>query len=454
MFSTTDTIAAIATAPGRAGLGIVRLSGPDAVRISLALTNRTKPFASKRATFARLVDPEFAGSPLDQVVVTHFPSPGSYTGEDLVEISAHGNPWVLTRLVDCATKLGARAAEPGEFTYRAYLNGRLDLVRAEAVADLIDAVTPAQVRAASDQLNGTLTTAIGAIEATLFDVLARLEASLDFPEEGYEFVGHEEAAATISETSERIASLVAASRAGRVLREGRTLALIGRPNAGKSSLFNALVGGDRVIVSAEAGTTRDLVTERCDVLGIPLVLVDTAGWRRARGTVESEGVRRAEGVARAADLVVIVVDGSQALGAGDRALVASRTAGRVIAVNKSDLPTRWELSALGEAAADAVRVSADTGAGLDDLRRLLVRAIVGDERALDDVRVTNVRHARLLERAHAALRAAEERVSEPGQEELVSADVREALDALQEITGKRAGDAVLQEIFGRFCVGK
>ena len=363
MFSTTDTIAAVATAPGRAGLGIVRISGPDAVRIAQELARRTRPLAPRRATLARLVDPQVSGGPLDQVVLTYFQAPASYTGEDVVEVSAHGNPWLLAHLVECATRLGARAAEPGEFTFRAYLNGRIDLVRAEAVADLIEAVTPAQVRAASDQLDGTLTNAIGELERTLFDVLARLEASLDFPEEGYEFVGHDEVGSQLARVSEQVAALVASSRAGRVLREGRTLALVGRPNSGKSSLFNALVGGDRVIVSPEAGTTRDLVTERCDVMGIPLVLVDTAGWRRARGAVESEGVRRAEGVARAADLIVVVVDGSVPLGAGDRALIASRSSGRVVAVNKSDLPAKWELDALGSAAPDAVRVSADSGRG-------------------------------------------------------------------------------------------
>lgn len=454
MFSTTDTIAAVATAPGRAGLGIVRISGPEAERIARELARRTRPLAPRRATLAKLVDPQVSGSPLDQVVLTYFQAPSSYTGEDVVDILAHGNPWLLSHVVECATRLGARAAEPGEFTFRAYLNGRVDLVRAEAVADLIEAVTPAQARAASDQLDGTLTKAIGELERTLFDVLAKLEASLDFPEEGYEFVGHDEVGALLAGVSAHVAALVASSRAGRVLREGRTLALVGRPNSGKSSLFNALVGGDRVIVSPEAGTTRDLVTERCDVMGIPLVLVDTAGWRRARGAVESEGVRRAEGVARAADLIVVVVDGSVPLGASDRALIASRSAGRVVAVNKSDLPQKWELGALGSAAPDSVRVSADSGAGLDDLRRLLVRTIVGDERALDDVRVTNVRHARLLERAQAALRAAEQVAADTGQEELVIADVRDALDALQEITGRRAGDAVLQEIFSRFCVGK
>ena len=454
MFSTTDTIVAVATAPGRSGLGIVRLSGPDAERIARELTRRAHRLTPRRATLAKLVDPQVAGSPLDQVVLLAFQAPASYTGEDVVEISAHGNPWLLGHIVECATRCGARAAEPGEFTFRAYLNGRFDLVRAEAVADLIDAVTPAQVRAASDQLNGTLTRAVGEVEATLFDVLAKLEASLDFPEEGYDFVGQDEAAGLLAQVSAQVGSLLASSRAGRVLREGRTLALVGRPNAGKSSLFNAFIGGDRVIVSPEAGTTRDLVTERCDVMGIPLVLVDTAGWRRARGTIESEGVRRAEGAARAADLVVVVVDGSVPLGAADRALIDARSSGRVVAVNKSDLPARWELGALGAAAADAVRVSAQTGAGLDDLRRLLVRALVGDERALDDVRVTNVRHARLLEAAQGALRAAEEVAAAPGQEELVVADVRDAIGALQEITGKRAGGAVLQEIFSRFCIGK
>jgi tRNA modification GTPase len=454
MFSTTDTIVAIATAPGRSALGIVRFSGPAATAIVCRLTGRARPLVARRATFTRLADPELSGSALDQVIVTWFPAPGSYTGEDVVEVSAHGNPWLLSQIVRGATDAGARVAEPGEFTLRAYLNGRMDLIRAEAVADLIAAVTPAQARAASDQLNGTLTTAIGRVEQQLFDVLARLEASIDFPEEGYHFIPHDEVVSALTEARSQLASLVASSRAGRVLREGRRLAIVGRPNSGKSSLFNALVGGERAIVSDEPGTTRDLVSEQCDVHGIPLVLVDTAGWRRTRSLVEAEGVRRAEGAARAADIVVVVVDGSSALTAADRALLDARTVARVVAVSKSDLPAAWELSALKDASADAVRVSAATGEGLDALRSRLVGVLVGDARALDDVRVTNVRHAKLLERAQAALAAAEDVATDEGSEEMVVADVREALGALQEITGKRTPDAVLQEIFSRFCLGK
>ena len=432
----------------------MRLSGPDAIAIAGRLIGRTRPFVARHATFGRLKDPDVAGSALDQVIVTWFPAPGSYPGEECVEISAHGNPWLLGQIVRTAADAGARPAEPGEFTYRAYLNGRMDLVRAEAVADLIAAVTPAQARAASDQLDGTLTNAIARVEQKLFDVLARLEASLDFPEEGYHFIGQEEVATALAEARGEIASLVASSRAGRVLREGRTLAIVGRPNAGKSSLFNALVGGDRAIVSAEPGTTRDLVSEQCDVHGIPLLLVDTAGWRRTRSSVEAEGVRRAEGAARAADIVVVVIDGSCAMSPADHALLQTRVAARVVAISKADEPHAWELAALKDAAGDAVRVSAATGEGLDALRSRLVAVLVGDERALDDVRVTNVRHAKLLERAQSALAAAEDVSADEGSEELVSADVREALVALQEITGKRTPDAVLEEIFSRFCIGK
>jgi tRNA modification GTPase len=432
----------------------VRFSGPASQGIARQLTGRTCPLAPRHATVSRLVDPDVADSPLDRVVLTFFQGPSSYTGEDVVEVSAHGNPWLLSRIVELATRAGARVAEPGEFTLRAYLNGRMDLVRAEAVADLVAAVTPAQARAASDQLNGTLTGAIGRVEQQLFEVLARLEASLDFPEEDYHFIEPDEVATAMAEARAQLAALVASSRGGRVLREGRALAIVGRPNVGKSSLFNALVGGERAIVSDEPGTTRDLVTERCDVQGIPLTLVDTAGWRQTRSAVEAEGVRRAEGAARAADVVVVVVDGSVALGAADRALIAGHAVARVIAVSKADLPRAWELGVLKDATSDAVRVSAVTGAGLEELRTRLVAALVGDERALDDVRVTNVRHARLLERAHEALVRAEDVASDEGHEELVVNETREALAALQEITGKRASDAVLHEIFSRFCVGK
>jgi tRNA modification GTPase len=455
MFSPADTIVAIATPPGRSGLGIVRLSGPSAQEVAARLLRRSRPLQPRRATFARLRElDEAGGGTLDQVVVTWFSSPASYTGEDVVEISAHGNPWVLQRLVDLASQAGARVAEPGEFTFRAYLNGRVDLVEAEAVADLIAAVTPAQARAASDQLNGTLTTAIARLEGELFALAARLEASLDFPEEGYRFVEPDDHRKALGALLGELRTLLASAGAGRVLREGRRLAVIGRPNVGKSSIFNSLLGFERAIVSPAPGTTRDLITEACIVHGVPLTLVDTAGWRTTADELEAEGIRRARRAAEVADVSLLVLDGSVPLSPGDRELLSAVSGPSAIAVNKSDLPQSWTLESLGEGSPPAVRVSALSGAGLEDLRSALASVLVGDRRLLDDVRVTNVRHARLLEEVSGYLERARSMVSRPGREEMVLAEVHAALGALQEITGRRAPDAVLREIFSRFCIGK
>ena len=340
MFSTSDTIVAIATPAGRGGLGVIRVSGPDASRIACELVGRTRPLKARHATFARFADS-------DQVVVTSFPAPRSYTGEDVAEISAHGSPVVLSAILRRAMECGARLAEPGEFTLRAFLNGKLDLIQAEAVADLIDAVTPLQARAAFDQLEGTLTAAIGAIERALFDVVARLEASLDFPDEGYHFVAPQEARDSLAGVIADIDSLLAQAERGRLIREGAQVAIAGAPNVGKSSLFNALLNANRAIVTAVPGTTRDLLTERADIGGLSLALIDTAGVRETSDIVEQEGVSRARDTLRVADLILVVLDRSRPLGDDDRALL-DHTAGqpRVIVVNKCDLPAAWDIASL------------------------------------------------------------------------------------------------------------
>src|SRR5918995_3316464 len=282
MFSTEDTIVAIATPAGTGGIGVVRISGASAVEVANGLLRLDAPLQPRHATFARTHG--------DQVVATYFPAPHSYTGEHVVEISAHGSPVVLRQLVEQAMRSGARLAEPGEFTLRAFLNSRIDLVQAEAVADLIDAVTPLQARVAFDQLEGTLTERIGEIDGELFDLIARLEASLDFPDEGYHFIEPSEAGRRITFLVARFDDLLAGARAGRLIREGATVVVAGRPNVGKSSLFNLLAGADRAIVTPVAGTTRDLITERVDIEGLAVTLVDTAGWHETLDIIEREGV--------------------------------------------------------------------------------------------------------------------------------------------------------------------
>jgi tRNA modification GTPase len=446
VFSTSDTIVAIATPSGRGGLGVIRISGPDAARIAGALIGRSKPLKPRHATFARFAD-------ADQVVVTSFPAPRSYTGEEVAEISAHGSPVVLSAILRRAMEAGARLAEPGEFTLRAFLNGKLDLIQAEAVADLIDAVTPLQARAAFDQLEGTLTAAIGAIEKELFDVVARLEASLDFPDEGYHFVAPQAARESLARVIERIDSLLAQAERGRLIREGAQVAIVGAPNVGKSSLFNALLNANRAIVTAVPGTTRDLLTERADIGGLSLALIDTAGVRETADVVEQEGVSRARDTLRVADLILVVLDRSRPLSGDDLTLLDETTAQpRVIVVNKCDLPAAWDSRGLRPD--PVVPISVKTATGLDDLIAAIARVLSAEQSSRDRPAVTNLRHAMLLQRARAALLQATDALEGSISEEFPLLDLQEAGHALQEITGRRTTDDLLQHIFKNFCIGK
>src|SRR5687767_1044899 len=402
MYSPSDTIVAIATPAGRGGIGVVRISGPDAAEVAGGILQLDAPLQPRHATFAR--------TQADQVVATYFPAPHSYTGEHVVELSAHGSPVVLKHIVEQAMALGARLAEPGEFTLRAFLNSRIDLVQAEAVADLIDAVTPLQARAAFDQLEGTLTERIAEIDADLFDLTARLEASLDFPDEGYHFVEAGEAGEALRSIEQKISGLLCDANRGRLIREGARVAIGGKPNVGKSSLFNALLRAGRAIVTPIPGTTRDLVTETADVDGLRLELVDTAGVRETADEVEREGVARARRAWRTADLVLVVLDLSAPLTDEDVNLL--RETGdtpRLIVGNKSDLPAAWRSV---DVAVPTLAVSSKTGDGLDALRGEIRKTLEGANPATtrDTAAVTNVRHAALLERAHVALRRAREAV--------------------------------------------
>lgn len=446
MYSTDDTIVAIATPPGRGGIGVVRISGTDADRIGRALTGRETPLQPRHATFVRL---RGDGGAFDQAVVTFFPGPHSYTGENVLEISAHGSPVLLRAIVEAAMREGARLAEPGEFTLRAYLAGRLDLVQAEAVRDLVDAVTPLQARAAFDQLEGTLTHAIRDADAQLFDLCARLEASLDFPDEGYHFVGAAGAAAEIQAISRTLDALLATADRGRLIREGAQVAIVGPPNSGKSSLFNYLAGAGRAIVTNVPGTTRDLLTEVVDIDGIPITLVDTAGVRTTPAdAIEAEGIARATHARSIAAVTLLVLDRSRELSLEDRALVTAPDRARVVVANKSDLPAAWR------AGDDVLEISVLTAAGLDALRERLIAALSRSESYRDAPAITNVRHAALVERARDALGRAATAAAAGTPEEFVLADLNEARAALEEVTGARTADDVLRAIFENFCIGK
>jgi tRNA modification GTPase len=446
MFSTDDTIVAVATPPGRGAIGIVRLSGPDAGAIARTLAGRGG-FEPRHATLTTISGSEGA---IDRAIVTLFPAPHSYTGQDVVEISAHGSPVVLHAIVAAAQTAGARLAQPGEFTLRAYLNGRVNLVQAEAVRELIDAVTPLQARVAFDQLEGTLTSRLQMLDATLLDLIARLEASLDFPDEGYHFVSTGEAARALDGILASLDTLLADAARGRMIREGLTAAIVGRPNAGKSSLFNRLAGAARAIVTNVPGTTRDLLTERVDVHGVPFTLVDTAGVRaHAENAIEEEGIARARQAHETADLAIVVLDRSEPLTIDDRAILGDTAVGtRVVVASKADLPAAWDEAAIG-----ARPVSALTGDGMDDLRLALIGSTGGDllrERAP----VANLRHIALLEKARTAIWRARTAAADGISEEFVLADLHDARSRFDEISGARPQDEVLKVIFERFCIGK
>jgi tRNA modification GTPase len=436
-FSTQDTIVAIATPPGRGGIGVVRISGPDALPIAQALITHRGALEPRHATFTKIKDA------IDQVVVTSFPAPASYTGDDVVEVSAHGSPVVLRAIVSAAIDRGARLAEPGEFTLRAFLNGRIDLMQAEAVADLIDAVTPLQARVAFDQLEGTLTRTIAAIDQQLFDLVAQLEASVDFPDEGYHFVEPGTVARALDGILAHTCALLASGRRGRLIREGFQVAIVGAPNVGKSSLFNALVGAPRAIVTDRPGTTRDMVTELVDIDGLRVTLVDTAGLRDASDPAEVEGVERSRRAIDVADLILTVVDSD--------APASAHGVGGFVVRNKCDVMDRRVAPPR-----DAVCVSAKTGDGLDELRRRIAAALdAGEMRDRPDI--SNVRHLALVQRAHEALERARDAARAEGgalPEEFVLADLQDARAALEEITGRRAPEDLLAHIFARFCVGK
>ena len=452
MYSPDDTIVAIVTPPGRGGIGVVRVSGPAAADAVRAVLREPVDLPPRHATLASV---KGAKGCLDRVLATRFPGPASYTGEDVVEISGHGSPLLLRQLVAAVVQAGARLAEPGEFTLRAFVNGRIDLVQAEAVADLVDAVTPLQARVAFDQLEGTVTGAIREIDAALFDLVARLEASLDFPDEGYHFAA---AAAVVAETQAllgRTQALLADARRGRLIREGRQVVIVGKPNVGKSTLFNRLLGAERAIVAAAPGTTRDLLAETVELEGVPVTLVDTAGMHATANEVEAEGVTRARRALGVAAAVLLVLDGSRPLAAEDRELLRE-TAGRdrLLVVNKADLPARWAAEEL-EADGRTVTVSLRGDADLDRLRAAAADMLWGAGEPLRDTpQLSNLRHIGLVERAAQALARAAEAAAASVPEELLLVDLQDARAAFEEVTGKRTSDDVLHAIFARFCIGK
>jgi len=457
---TNDTIAAIATAPGTGAVGVVRVSGPEAYAVADAVFvpargGRPSAAPAGRVLFGRVA----AGDEVvDEALLLTFRAPASYTGQDVVELQTHGGPAVLRRVLDLCLAAGARSAGPGEFTLRAYLNGKLDLAQAEAVLDIVDAATEAARRNAAGGLTGALSRRVGEVQSDVTAAYAELQAGFDYPEEG---VPEARLQAPLRRALARIDELLATAEAGRLTREGARLALLGRPNAGKSSLLNALLGYRRSLVSDVPGTTRDYLEAPLVVAGVPVTLIDTAGIRAATDAVEAGGVDLAHDVAERADLRLLVLDRSRPLGAEDRELLARFAPGApvepgggrahtVVVASKADLPACWTPADLPlHAGVPVVTVSAVTGSGLDDLRETLADQLVGDA-AGAELWLGNERHVEALTRARRSVAAALEH-----GDELAALDLQDALAALASVTGR---DGVVEEtlasIFARFCVGK
>jgi len=462
-----DTIVAIATAPGHGGIGVVRLSGDRAVEIATGLIRCSKlPLETQRATLAELSDPN-SGRALDQVVVTCFRAPHSYTAEDVVEISCHGAPVVLKYLVELCLERGARAAEPGEFTMRAFLNGRIDLTQAEAVRDLIESRTLYQARVAAQQMEGSVSARLKPHKEVLMDLIARLEAGIDFAEDDVAVMDWAELLSRLDAIRADLEKLVEGYEYGRIVREGLSLAIVGRPNVGKSSLFNRLLNEDRAIVTATPGTTRDLVAESASVGGIPLRFVDTAGIREAQDEAERIGVEKSFQAIADSNLRLLVVDRSEPWTEEDgRLLEKVRPLGALlVALNKCDLPPHTSVAGVRDMFArgstesatgvDAVATSALTGEGLPQLReKILALAAPAHDRGGDDAFITNLRHQQLIKDSLAALARARRSTEQRVPHEMVLLDLYEALRALDSLTGTTHVDDLLDIIFSTFCVGK
>ena len=437
-----DTIAAIATPPGTGGVSIIRISGSEALAIARRVSGITP--APRRATLAHIRDAR--GDTLDQALLLYYPAPHSYTGEDALEIQGHGGIAVTQAVLAAVLDAGARLAEPGEYTRRAYLNNKIDLAQAEAIADLINARSQAAVKAANRSLQGDFSRQIETLAADLLALRIYIEAALDFPEEEIDFLREGDIAARLQAWGERLRALLAQSTQGRLMNDGINLVIAGKPNAGKSSLLNALVGEERAIVTAQAGTTRDIVRETILIHGMPVNILDTAGLREASDLVEQEGIRRTRQALNQADLILLLRDGS-ALDDRDDELPANIP--QLLAYNKADQTP----PAVQAQHADGLWISAKTGAGIDALRDAIACAVGRDSRE-ESPYIARERHLRALHQAERHYQHALAQLHASQNGELIAEDLRLAHDALGSITGAVSSDDLLGHIFSSFCIGK
>jgi tRNA modification GTPase len=457
-----DTIVAIATPPGRGGIGVVRIAGSRAREIAQPLLRLKHDLEPGRAVFGEVIEPHGPSSltsRIDEVVITCFARPHSYTTDDIIEIAAHGSPVVLRHIVELCVAAGARLAEPGEFTMRAFLNGRIDLTQAEAVRDLIDSQTLYQAKIAAQQLEGALSRRLQPVKHKLIELIAVLEAGIDFAEDDVSVLPNPAILERIAAVRQPLDDLAVTFAYGKIVHQGLTLAIVGRPNVGKSSLFNRLVERERAIVTATPGTTRDLVSETVAIGGIPIQLVDTAGIRQALDEAESIGIRKSMEALADADLVLVVLDASQPETVEDEELLRQTKHRPVIVVgNKCDLALSSQRSvARGQLSTtpSEIRASALTGEGISELRGEILRHIGGEAGAHAEAGfLTNVRHQGLVQDSLAALEAAAGAVTAKVPHEMLLLDLYNALRPLDAITGATTTDDILNLIFSTFCIGK
>lgn len=446
-----DTIAAISTPAGRGGIGVVRLSGSLSHKIACRLAPACDPSRTRYAQFHSLHDPETSAL-IDQAIITFFKAPASFTGQDSVELSCHGSPFVLSRVLHHCFTLGARPALPGEFTLRAFLSGKIDLTQAEAIRDLIDAQSDYQARLAVRQMQGELSRYLQPLKESLLEVITHLESSVEFVDEALDTHSIDKIELTLAEIRQQLQRLSDSYRLGRLIREGFKLAIVGRPNVGKSSLFNALLQRDRAIVTDIPGTTRDSLIEPASIKGIPVHLIDTAGIRKSEDLVERLGIERSFSAIADADLVLAVLDGTQPLSEEDLDILEHcRTTAHLIALNKCDLGTLPGLENLSS----AFRVSARTGEGIDSLQDGILSFLSNtDIESRTDTLVLDSRHQSLIQAALSEMCEATTRLHEGFSEEVALFHLHNSLHHLGEITGETTVEDLLGRIFSTFCIGK
>lgn len=447
-----DTIVALATPLGRSGIGVIRISGADSLLLTRKLTNDENFDPEPRTAHLKKIFDLKTSEILDETIITYFKSPNSFTGEDSVEISCHGSPIVLRQIIDSCLWLDARMADAGEFTLRALGNGRMDLSQAEAIRDLIDSQSVASAKLSVRQLGGEVSHQLQPLKDELLDIIVLLESALEFVEDDLPEYQTDRAKEKLSEISADLGKLAATFSAGKLLREGLKVALVGRPNVGKSSLFNALVGHDRAIVTEIAGTTRDQLHEKLTINDIPISLIDTAGLRETRDTVESIGVERSKRAIADADLVIVLLDGSQQLTSEDKEILGHvGELNHLIAINKIDL----EQDELGlNGSTKIVKISAKTGENLELLKRSIIEPFSQNDIDSSGFLVSDARHHDLLVRAGNEIDSSLSSFEEKQSEEIILIGLHNALKYLGEITGETTTEDMLTRIFSTFCIGK